>query len=350
MPVNQHTPANDTNKGPLQFKRGTLQLWQFLVYLLDANKSDIIQWVSREQSTFKLCDPEEVARQWGAQKNRQTMNYDKLSRSLRYYYEKGIMQKVSGERYVYKFMCDTNLNFDNANIAIVEHAHERKSSKQRNFHKADKYVVHGKVKLQQHQQPYQAHFKPRYAPYSVYTPTTPYNQYNSSTAYNEKLIKQELNHYSSPNPDYKSSPASMATTTSPTSLMMSPVSGLAAQHSQYSTSSTPCSLQYQNALHIHHYHLYQPQAQQTSAQNYSLSNYYPNAADPASANDYKGNNVSAIIPLKTQFYLSSPAASSTGSTSLATPSSVSSSYYQPDLSSYSVFNDSLNTQYNDYWY
>jgi hypothetical protein len=34
------------------------------------------------------------------------MNYDKLSRSLRYYYEKGIMQKVAGERYVYRFVCD----------------------------------------------------------------------------------------------------------------------------------------------------------------------------------------------------------------------------------------------------
>lgn len=34
------------------------------------------------------------------------MNYDKLSRSLRYYYEKGIMQKVAGERYVYKFVCE----------------------------------------------------------------------------------------------------------------------------------------------------------------------------------------------------------------------------------------------------
>jgi hypothetical protein len=32
------------------------------------------------------------------------MNYDKLSRSLRYYYEKGIMQKVAGERYVYRFI------------------------------------------------------------------------------------------------------------------------------------------------------------------------------------------------------------------------------------------------------
>lgn len=37
-----------------------------------------------------------MARQWGIQKNRPAMNYDKLSRSLRYYYEKGIMQKVAG--------------------------------------------------------------------------------------------------------------------------------------------------------------------------------------------------------------------------------------------------------------
>lgn len=37
----------------------------------------------------------QVARRWGIQKNRPAMNYDKLSRSLRYYYEKGIMQKAS---------------------------------------------------------------------------------------------------------------------------------------------------------------------------------------------------------------------------------------------------------------
>ena len=39
----------------------------------------------------------QVARRWGLQKNRPAMNYDKLSRSLRYYYEKGIMQKVAGK-------------------------------------------------------------------------------------------------------------------------------------------------------------------------------------------------------------------------------------------------------------
>jgi len=49
----------------------------------------IIEWTRKSAAEFKLLDPEEVARLWGVQKNRPTMNYDKLSRSLRYYYEKG---------------------------------------------------------------------------------------------------------------------------------------------------------------------------------------------------------------------------------------------------------------------
>ncbi|CAO2631370.1 ETS translocation variant 5, partial [Lemmus lemmus] len=82
-------------EGPPYQRRGSLQLWQFLVTLLDdpAN-AHFIAWTGRGME-FKLIEPEEVARRWGIQKNRPAMNYDKLSRSLRYYYEKGIMQKVS---------------------------------------------------------------------------------------------------------------------------------------------------------------------------------------------------------------------------------------------------------------
>ncbi|CAL8263358.1 unnamed protein product [Arctogadus glacialis] len=87
-------------------RRGSLQLWQFLVALLDdPGNCNFIAWTGRGME-FKLIEPEEVARLWGMQKNRPAMNYDKLSRSLRYYYEKGIMQKVAGERYVYKFVCE----------------------------------------------------------------------------------------------------------------------------------------------------------------------------------------------------------------------------------------------------
>ncbi|XP_072946683.1 uncharacterized protein [Epargyreus clarus] len=93
-------------------RRGALQLWQFLVALL-AEGARCVAWTGRGLE-FKLHEPEEVARRWGAQKNRPAMNYDKLSRSLRYYYEKGIMQKVAGERYVYKFVCDPEALFSMA--------------------------------------------------------------------------------------------------------------------------------------------------------------------------------------------------------------------------------------------
>ncbi|NWT57777.1 ETV5 protein, partial [Erythrocercus mccallii] len=93
-------------EGPPYQRRGSLQLWQFLVTLLDdpAN-AHFIAWTGRGME-FKLIEPEE--------KNRPAMNYDKLSRSLRYYYEKGIMQKVAGERYVYKFVCDPDALFSMA--------------------------------------------------------------------------------------------------------------------------------------------------------------------------------------------------------------------------------------------
>uniref|UniRef100_A0A9J7XEI2 ETS variant transcription factor 5b n=2 Tax=Cyprinus carpio TaxID=7962 RepID=A0A9J7XEI2_CYPCA len=101
-------------EGPPYQRRGSLQLWQFLVTLLDdPSNSHFIAWTGRGLE-FKLIEPEEVARRWGIQKNRPAMNYDKLSRSLRYYYEKGIMQKVAGERYVYKFVCDPDALFSMA--------------------------------------------------------------------------------------------------------------------------------------------------------------------------------------------------------------------------------------------
>lgn len=34
------------------------------------------------------------------------MNYEKLSRGLRYYYDKNIIRKTAGKRYVYRFVCN----------------------------------------------------------------------------------------------------------------------------------------------------------------------------------------------------------------------------------------------------
>lgn len=82
---------------------GQIQLWQFLLELLsDSRNADCITWEGTN-GEFKLVDPDEVARRWGERKSKPNMNYDKLSRALRYYYDKNIMTKVHGKRYAYKF-------------------------------------------------------------------------------------------------------------------------------------------------------------------------------------------------------------------------------------------------------
>ncbi len=89
-------------------KRGKLRLFQFLFNLLET-ETPIIEWTNRQKFEFQLINPEEVARQWGKHNNIETMNYDKLSRSLRYYYKQNKMEKINGKRYAYKFICDKNL-------------------------------------------------------------------------------------------------------------------------------------------------------------------------------------------------------------------------------------------------
>lgn len=82
-----------------------VHLWEFLLdLLLDEKSGHVICWINREKGEFKLKNQEEVARRWGNLKHRPGMNYDKLSRALRYYYQKGIIKKVSGQRLAYKFV------------------------------------------------------------------------------------------------------------------------------------------------------------------------------------------------------------------------------------------------------
>lgn len=83
-----------------------IHLWQFLKELLissdDSNNS--IRWIDRNKGIFKIEDSVKVAKLWGKRKNRPAMNYDKLSRSIRQYYKKGIMRKTErSQRLVYQF-------------------------------------------------------------------------------------------------------------------------------------------------------------------------------------------------------------------------------------------------------
>ncbi|XP_033188660.1 ETS-like protein pointed isoform X5 [Bombus vosnesenskii] len=95
-----------TSTGPCFTGSGPIQLWQFLLELLtDKSCQGFISWTG-DGWEFKLTDPDEVARRWGIRKNKPKMNYEKLSRGLRYYYDKNIIHKTAGKRYVYRFVCD----------------------------------------------------------------------------------------------------------------------------------------------------------------------------------------------------------------------------------------------------
>ena len=319
------TSMSNTNpKLNIQIKRGTLQLWQFLVYLLDYKKSTtIIQWTNRQNSEFKLVDPEEVARQWGAQKNRPTMNYDKLSRSLRYYYEKNIMQKVSGERYVYKFICDTNINLNklisNNNHLNGTNSTAASSSSRSNIdpkinrlvddillqsrkplkprQNNEKLIVQSKIKLQQQQLVnYPASSKSRYLPQNVtnYNRVSPLNNNNcelkpiSLISTNQTLQQQQpvIQNYYYPEQhpqqfqqndyaqydDYSitshlsSSSSSSCPSISPPLYANNYQTQNYAQNNSTPTTATNGLSNFHNEFHIHHYHMYAQQQHQLQLQ------------------------------------------------------------------------------------
>ncbi|GLG99104.1 DNA-binding protein Ets97D [Gryllus bimaculatus] len=105
-PVLQSPMLPGYSGGPCFTGSGPIQLWQFLLELLtDKSCQGFISWTG-DGWEFKLTDPDEVARRWGIRKNKPKMNYEKLSRGLRYYYDKNIIHKTAGKRYVYRFVCD----------------------------------------------------------------------------------------------------------------------------------------------------------------------------------------------------------------------------------------------------
>lgn len=104
--VSGSVPSSGGSASNRSGNNGQIQLWQFLLELLtDVERTDFIQWVGTE-GEFKLNNPEGVAQLWGLRKNKPTMNYEKLSRALRYYYDGDMIAKVHGKRFVYKFVCD----------------------------------------------------------------------------------------------------------------------------------------------------------------------------------------------------------------------------------------------------
>ena len=118
----------DGSPGNRSGNNGQVQLWQFLLELLtDREHREVIHWLGQD-GEFKLNNPEIVAQLWGARKNKPNMNYEKLSRALRYYYDGDMICKVHGKRFVYKFVCDLKelLGYSACELSrLVEEAERR---------------------------------------------------------------------------------------------------------------------------------------------------------------------------------------------------------------------------------
>ena len=101
-------PGHTSLTIPFSFPDGSGKLlWEFLSELLNdpsaqSDPKPVVRWIDMKTYTFQILDTGRLSSLWGQQKNRGTMNYEKLSRALRYYKKVGIIEKASGKRLTYK--------------------------------------------------------------------------------------------------------------------------------------------------------------------------------------------------------------------------------------------------------
>ena len=63
----------------------------------------VVTWHNIENMEFRVNDSTKLGAFWGKEKDNETMNFDKLSRAIRFYYKKNVFQPVANKRLIYKF-------------------------------------------------------------------------------------------------------------------------------------------------------------------------------------------------------------------------------------------------------
>merc|ERR1711953_560227 len=104
--VSRRSRKPSRNPIPQQRKKGsTLKISQWIVELLrnpETNPS-VIMWEDEPAGKFRVINSNAFAQLWAKVKNNPAMNYEKLSRAMRYYYRNKEIEMVKGERLTYKF-------------------------------------------------------------------------------------------------------------------------------------------------------------------------------------------------------------------------------------------------------
>lgn len=100
-PGRPRKPENELKKK----RKKTGRLWEFIRNLLldPVTCPSMVKWENAEEGVFRFVQAEKVAQKWGERKQNKEMNYEKLSRAMRYYYKGEVFEAVLGRRLVYKF-------------------------------------------------------------------------------------------------------------------------------------------------------------------------------------------------------------------------------------------------------
>lgn len=90
---------------PNNSKNGSLKIKRFILDSLKKRNGDAFVWVDESKRIFRFVDPIRAPKQWGSTKPRSEneMNYDKMTRAMRYMYDTKELRKVNG-LYTFQFL------------------------------------------------------------------------------------------------------------------------------------------------------------------------------------------------------------------------------------------------------